>query len=118
MKSFLIFLLAICFSHSAFSSACTNSNKNCVAIGAKKMYFYLTPVCEMKAECDSYCGDMNMGKTTLTFYCGLTKNEKCMDPSECEKDTSVIRSDDDLKKLSSYPYLNESGARASREGVK
>lgn len=118
LKNIFVSILIIGFGSAALSSACMNSVRNCVAVGAKKKYFQLTPICEMKAECDSYCGQMDTGRVTKTFYCAFTSSGYCMDPAQCEADTSVIKSEEDVGRVMSYPYLSKMSAPDNKSGVR
>ena len=113
MKNILLILAILINSESAFSSACLNYNKNCQGISATKMYLGATPVCVMRAKCDIYCGMMMYDRKITKLYCGfraISGDEYvCMSAEECNEDTSVIKSDRDISRLSYTPKAISGG---------
>lgn len=114
----ILFFLILSYSVPGFSTVCLNSNRNCVGISAERMYLYTTPVCVMTAECDQYCGEMFVGRRPAKFYCGFRASNVCMSAQECQDNESVVRSREDITKLTYNPRSPGPGLVIPKDGDK
>lgn len=108
---------------SASANTCTDKElKDCVAISAKRRFLDWTPVCVMEVECDAYCGSLKFDKQRTTFYCKFQSvkgdDYACMPVSKCANDTSVVKSEKDIERLTRNPVSPGSGVNLPQEKQK
>lgn len=119
MKHGLICFLILSFSCPSFANLCLNYQKNCEGISAKRRFLDWTPVCEMVAYCDFYCGNMKVRRGKTKLYCKFKEingdTYTCLAPDDCLYDKSVITSEADIERLSNKPTSPGSGLRVPKE---
>lgn len=120
MRTIKIAIILCLFAEVSFATTCLKQLKNCTGVSAKRRFLDWTPVCVLDVECDVYCGSMKFDKKQeTTYYCAFQSIKgdiyTCMSPDKCGDDTTLIKSEKDIDRLTRNPVSSGAGMNTKKE---